>query len=95
MAVGARRRDPRPGRVASRQGGSRVRIGDRRSLAEKTAFDAIFTRNVATAKKWYESPAYQKAKKFREGACDAELFLIEAGAVAPPDRMPDTKNRKA
>lgn len=51
--------------------------------------------DVATAKGWYESPAYQKVKQYRNGAADAEIFVIDGGAVAPEDRMPHTKNRNA
>jgi uncharacterized protein (DUF1330 family) len=50
--------------------------------------------DVATAKGWYESPAYQKAKQLRDGAADAELFIIDGGFVPAEDRLPHTKNRQ-
>src|SRR6476661_9346885 len=48
--------------------------------------------DVATAKRWYESPAYQKAIQLRTGAADGELFIIDGGVVPPEDRLPHTKN---
>lgn len=50
--------------------------------------------DVATAKAWYESPAYQEAMKHRIGAADAEIFIIDGGVVPPEDRMPHTKTRQ-
>jgi uncharacterized protein (DUF1330 family) len=44
--------------------------------------------DVETAKRWYESPAYQAAKHYRNGAADVELFIIDGGMVRPEDRMP-------
>jgi len=40
------------------------------------------------AKRWYESPAYQSAKRYREGAADFELVFVEGGIVPPEARMP-------
>ena len=51
--------------------------------------------DVATAKAWYESPAYQKAMQHRIGAADGEVFIIDGGMVPPEDRMPHTKKRQA
>jgi uncharacterized protein (DUF1330 family) len=50
--------------------------------------------DVATAKRWYESPAYQKAIQIRDGAADVELFIIDGGVVPSEDRLPHTKNRQ-
>jgi len=49
--------------------------------------------DAATAKSWYESAAYQNAKTLRAGAADAEIFIIEGGAVPAAERMPNTKDR--
>lgn len=50
--------------------------------------------DLETARGWYESPAYQQAKQYRNGAADVEIFIIDGGAVAPQDRMPDKQDRK-
>jgi uncharacterized protein (DUF1330 family) len=50
--------------------------------------------DVATAKGWYESPAYQKAKQHRDGAADSELFIVDGGLVSLKDRLPHIKNRQ-
>jgi len=44
--------------------------------------------DVETAKGWYESPAYQDAKQYRNGAADVEMFIIDGGTVRPEDRIP-------
>lgn len=45
--------------------------------------------NVETAQQWYSGPGYQIAKRYREGAADIELILVEGGAVTDPrQRMP-------
>jgi len=44
--------------------------------------------DVETAKSWYESPAYQDAKQYRNGAADVEMFIIDGGTVRPEDRIP-------
>jgi len=49
---------------------------------------------VAAAKAWYESPAYQKAKQHRDGAADAEFFIVDSGLVPLEDRLPHIKNRQ-
>jgi uncharacterized protein (DUF1330 family) len=51
--------------------------------------------DVAAAKAWYESPAYQKAKQHRDGAADTEFFIIDGGLVPLEDRLPHIKNRQA
>jgi uncharacterized protein (DUF1330 family) len=51
--------------------------------------------DLATAKAWYEGPAYQKAMQHRIGAADAEIFIVDGGVVPPEDRLPQTKNRRA
>ena len=38
--------------------------------------------DVGTAKRWYESPAYQKARQLvRNGVADIELFIIDGGYI--------------
>jgi uncharacterized protein (DUF1330 family) len=51
--------------------------------------------DVAAAKAWYESPAYQKAKHHRDGAADTEFFIVDGGLVPLEDRLPHIKNRQA
>jgi len=51
--------------------------------------------DVAAAKAWYESPAYQKAKQHRDGAVDTEFFIIDGGRVPAEDRLPHIRNRRA
>jgi uncharacterized protein (DUF1330 family) len=51
--------------------------------------------DVAAAKAWYESPAYQEAIQLRDGAADAELFIVDGGFVPLEDRLPHIKNRQA
>ena len=46
--------------------------------------------DLATAKSWYESPAYQEVKKIRFGAADAEIFLLDGGVTPSKERMPQT-----
>ena len=50
--------------------------------------------DVAAAKAWYESPAYQKAKEPRKGAADTEFFIIDGGRVAAEDRLPHIRSRR-
>ena len=48
--------------------------------------------DVATAKRWYESPAYQKARQLvRDGVADIELFIIDGGNVPAAERLPHIK----
>ena len=51
--------------------------------------------DVETAKRWYESPAYQEAKQYRDGAADVELFIIDGGTVRPEDRMAHKSDLRA
>ena len=51
--------------------------------------------DVAAAKAWYESPAYQTAKQHRDGAADTEFFIIDGGRVPAEDRLPHIKIRQA
>ena len=51
--------------------------------------------DLATAKSWYESPAYQSAKKIRAGATDAEVFFIDGGVTPAKERMPQNGERFA
>jgi uncharacterized protein (DUF1330 family) len=40
----------------------------------------------------YNSPAYQEAKKLREGAADFDLILADGGVVsAASERMPESE----
>jgi uncharacterized protein (DUF1330 family) len=43
------------------------------------------------AKRWYESPAYQEVKRFREGAAVFDLILAGGGWVEADARLPDFK----
>ncbi|PWE78219.1 hypothetical protein XF30_17155 [Bradyrhizobium sp. SUTN9-2] len=49
--------------------------------------------DLDTAKRWYESPAYQKAKQIRDGVADTELFIIDGGFVPAEERMPHLKRQ--
>ena len=51
--------------------------------------------DVAAAKASYESPAYQTAKQHRDGAADAEFFIIDGVRVPAEDRLPHIRNRQA
>jgi uncharacterized protein (DUF1330 family) len=44
--------------------------------------------DMATATRWYESPAYQKAKQIRVDIGDTELFIIDGGLVPLEERLP-------
>lgn len=50
--------------------------------------------DVAAARAWYESPAYQKAKQYRDGAADTEFFIVDGGVVPLEDRLPHIKTRQ-
>ena len=45
--------------------------------------------DVAAAKAWYESSAYQK--QHRDGAADTEFFIVDGGLVPLEDRLPHQK----
>jgi len=48
--------------------------------------------DMETAERWYGSPGYQAAKKYREGAADIDLIFVESGVVKAPElRMPQIK----
>ena len=48
--------------------------------------------DMAAAKRWYQSPAYQAVKQHRLGAADIEVGLVDGGVVAAAeDRMPHIK----
>jgi uncharacterized protein (DUF1330 family) len=51
--------------------------------------------DVAAAKAWYESPAYQKAKQHLDGTVDAEFFVVDGGKTPVEDRLPHIKKRQA
>jgi uncharacterized protein (DUF1330 family) len=44
---------------------------------------------------WYESPAYQEAKRHRDGAADTEFSIIDGGLVPLEERLPHIKYRQA
>ena len=46
--------------------------------------------DLATAKSWYESPAYQEVKKIRLAAADAEIFFLDGGVTPSKERMRQT-----
>lgn len=47
--------------------------------------------SVESARRWYTSPAYQDAKRRRDGAAEFELILVEGGWKPAAERMPDTQ----
>jgi uncharacterized protein (DUF1330 family) len=48
--------------------------------------------SMEEARRWYNSAAYQKVKKLREGAADFDLILVDGGVVsAAAERMPGLK----
>jgi uncharacterized protein (DUF1330 family) len=50
--------------------------------------------DMAAARAWYESPAYQEAKQHRNGAAEGEFFIVDGGIVALEDRLPHVKNEQ-
>lgn len=49
--------------------------------------------SMEEARRWYNSAAYQKVKKLREGAADFDLILVDGGVVsAAVERMPESKS---
>jgi uncharacterized protein (DUF1330 family) len=51
--------------------------------------------DLAAARGWYESPAYQNARQHRQGAADTEFFIIDGGLIPLEDRLPHIKSRQA
>lgn len=50
--------------------------------------------DMETANRWYESPAYQAIKHYRQdGAESGIIFLDSGGSESPDDWMPYTKGR--
>ena len=48
--------------------------------------------DVGTAKRWYESPAYQKARQLVSGGeAEFELFIIDGGYTPLAERLPHIK----
>jgi uncharacterized protein (DUF1330 family) len=43
------------------------------------------------ATRWYESPAYQEVRKYRIGAAEFEIVLVESGLIEAEARMPHLK----
>jgi uncharacterized protein (DUF1330 family) len=44
--------------------------------------------SMESATRWYESPAYQEVRKYRIGAAEFEIILVDGGLVDAKDRMP-------
>jgi uncharacterized protein (DUF1330 family) len=44
--------------------------------------------SMESATRWYESPAYQEVRKYRIGAAEFEIVLVDGGLVDAKDRMP-------
>lgn len=73
---------------------------DAKLLAVYTQFRRLETRDpvegvvmiefpsMEVATRWYESPAYQEVRKYRIGAAEFEIVLVEAGLVEAKNRMP-------
>ncbi len=40
------------------------------------------------AMRWYESPAYQEVRRYRIGAAEFEIVLVDGGLVEGKGRMP-------
>jgi uncharacterized protein (DUF1330 family) len=47
--------------------------------------------DMATAQRWYDSPAYQSARQHRLGAADAEIIFVDGGIVPDEQRLPNFK----
>ncbi len=58
------------------------------------AMVAIEFPDMDVARRWYGSAAYQAVKKFREGAADIELILVDGGVVADPNQRVPQITRK-
>jgi len=43
------------------------------------------------ATRWYESAAYQEVRKYRIGAAEFEIVLVDGGLVEAKNRMPHLK----
>jgi uncharacterized protein (DUF1330 family) len=50
--------------------------------------------SMEAARRWYHSPAYQDARKLRQGVGEFEMILCEEGWVPADQRMPQTKPAK-
>jgi uncharacterized protein (DUF1330 family) len=44
--------------------------------------------SMETATRWYESPGYQEVRKYRIGAAEFEIVVVDGGLVEAKDRMP-------
>ena len=48
--------------------------------------------SMENATRWYESPAYQEVRKYRIGAAEFEILLVDGGLVEDiKERMPHLK----
>ena len=47
--------------------------------------------SMESAKRWYNSPAYQEVRQRRLGAAEFELVLVDGGWRPAPERMPDAR----
>ncbi len=50
--------------------------------------------SMESATRWYESPAYQEVRKYRIGAAEFEIVLVDGGVVDAEDRMPGLKMKR-
>ena len=54
--------------------------------------EAIEFPDMEAANRWYHSAGYQAVKKYRDGAADIEVILVEGGVVSESElRMPHIK----
>jgi uncharacterized protein (DUF1330 family) len=47
--------------------------------------------DMDSAARWYASDAYQTVKRYRDGAVDIDLILVDGGVAPVEQRMPQTK----
>jgi uncharacterized protein (DUF1330 family) len=47
--------------------------------------------DMDSAARWYASDAYQAVKRYRDGAADVDLILIDGSETPVDQRMPQTK----
>lgn len=47
--------------------------------------------SMDAAKAWYTSAAYQEVKRYRQGAAEFELIIVDGGRTPPSERMPHTR----
>ena len=57
-----------------------VRGGKKHTLEGDITFERIVVSDVETAKKFYNSPEYQEARKHRQGACEFHMVIVEGAS---------------